>query len=417
MRYVPRALVTRPLRAGTRVALPSAAVSIAALGTLFSGVALKGDCFGHGASFWRSRPCYTDIQPLYYGRGINEGQFPYIHAVLSSSGRGTHGFNEYPVLTGLFMWATGLPVSSGSTYLALSIALLAIASLATTWLLWCMAGPATLNWAASPILVLYAFQNWDLLAVSVAVAGFYMWLADRPLIAAALFGIGAAFKLYPALFILPVAFDQLTRRDRLEAIRVAVVGVGTFAAINLPIVLINPDGWLTTYRFHADRAPMTSGTIWSVLDPHISTTTENHLSEVSLVAAWITIAVLLEIRRRSGRYPVMECSAAALAMFVVLNKVSSPQYLLWVVPFLALVPTRRIWWYLLSLVAVGRFAAEFGVNIVGFGTTRADELAKATVLLQAVLLILFAYDAITLPRTGREPHGMLPVRPPALPPR
>ena len=63
---------------------------------------LMGDCFGANAADARSRLCYNDIQPLYYDRGIDHHVFPYIHATLTG-GVGTRGFNEYPVLTGVFM--------------------------------------------------------------------------------------------------------------------------------------------------------------------------------------------------------------------------------------------------------------------------------------------------------------------------
>lgn len=46
-----------------------------------------------------TRFCYTDVLALYYAEGLNEGKVPYRdHPV------------EYPVLTGYFMGALGLPV-------------------------------------------------------------------------------------------------------------------------------------------------------------------------------------------------------------------------------------------------------------------------------------------------------------------
>jgi len=46
-----------------------------------------------------TRFCYTDVLALYYAEGLNEGKVPYKdHAV------------EYPVVTGYFMGALGLPV-------------------------------------------------------------------------------------------------------------------------------------------------------------------------------------------------------------------------------------------------------------------------------------------------------------------
>ena len=74
--------------------------------SLGAGATLKEDCFGSHIDDWRSRLCYSDVQPLYFARGIDHHVFPYIHATLHY-GQGAHGFNEYPVLTGVFMWLVG----------------------------------------------------------------------------------------------------------------------------------------------------------------------------------------------------------------------------------------------------------------------------------------------------------------------
>jgi uncharacterized membrane protein len=245
--------------------------------SLGAGATLKGDCFGADKRFWRSRLCYTDIQPLYHGRGIDRHVFPYIHATLTG-GVGRHGFNEYPVLTGLVMWATGWPSASVSSYLAVTMIELALCAMLAAWLLWRMVALRAVFWTLSPILVLYAFQNWDLLAIAASVAGVYLWWCGRPRAAAVAFAVGGAFKLYPALFILPLVIDQVMMRRTRGAADVGLIGFGSLAVINLPFVFINASGWWATYRFHADRAPTTSGTIWAVLDPHLSTATENRAS-------------------------------------------------------------------------------------------------------------------------------------------
>ena len=129
--------------------------------------------------------------------------FPYIHATLHY-GEGAHGFNEYPVLTGVFMWLVGWVSWDSSSYLTATIILLALAAIAAAWLLWRMVGVHAIYWTASPVLALYAFHNWDLLAVAASVAGIYMWWSGRSPVAAFLFAVGGAFKLYPALFIIPL---------------------------------------------------------------------------------------------------------------------------------------------------------------------------------------------------------------------
>ena len=354
--------------------------------SLGSGAVLKGECFGADTSNWRSRLCYNDIQPLYYDRGIDHHVFPYVHATLSG-GVGSHGFNEYPVLTGLFMWVTGWVAWSGSSYLVVTMILLSLCAALAAVLLWRMTDRRAAYWTASPILALYAFHNWDLLAVAASVVGIYLWWSGRSSRAAFVFAVGGAFKLYPALFIVPLICDQLVQRRTRKAAEVAATGFGSLALINLPFILINASGWWATYRFHADRAPTSSGTIWAVLDSTLSTTTENWLAFSCLAASLVVITVGVFLSRPSIGYPVVEWCAAATAAFILLNKVSSPQYILWLVPFLALLPLRSAWWWLLSAGALVRYAALFGVDVFPLGTQMADRIVHVAVILQAALLV------------------------------
>ena len=107
-------------------------------------------------------------------------------------------------------------------------------------------------------------------------------------------------------------------------------------------------------------------------------------------------------------YPVVEWCAAATAAVIVLNKVGSPQYLLWLLPFLALLQARSVWWWLLSAIAIVRYAALFGVGVVPIGIPAADRLARAAVLLQAAVLVLYAGSILT--RARDAPAGPLPRR-------
>jgi hypothetical protein len=64
-------------------ALLTALVLATCLVTLSTGAALKTGCSGD-RPYWRSDPCYNDIEPLYVLRGIDVGTFPYVHARLSA---------------------------------------------------------------------------------------------------------------------------------------------------------------------------------------------------------------------------------------------------------------------------------------------------------------------------------------------
>ena len=380
------------------------AISVLFLG---AGYALKGQCLAGFGGREYSHLCYNDIQPLYGIRGVAENIFPYVNGQLAGSEL-LNGAIEYPVLTGLFMWASGLAVTTNSSYLNVSALLLAPFGLLASWLLWRMAALRALLWAAAPAIVLYAFHNWDLLVVAVATGGFYLWWRGRPGWAAVAFGVGGALKMYPLLFLGPLALDLVWRRDLIGAARVASIGAGTWLAINLPFMFANFDGWFATYAFHRQRTP-NFDSIWQFGWPEWSVGRTNLVSSGLLVLSFFLILgfSLLMGARRSDTYPFIQTCAALLAAFLLFNKVHSPQYTLWLLPFFVLLRVNIGWWIAYSLadlaVYVGVFRWFYDIVYQGLDFTWAKKLliagvwTRAALLLALIAVFLTARSAIARP--------------------
>ena len=107
--------------------------------------------------------------------------------------------------------------------------------------------------AACPLLALYAFHNWDLLAVAFAVAGVAASARGRHATGGVLLGLGAAAKLFPALLVVPLALGLLRAGERRSAARMAVAALAAFLAVNLPVLVANASGWNAPFRFHRLR--------------------------------------------------------------------------------------------------------------------------------------------------------------------
>jgi len=342
-----------PLRLAAWSLAPVAAALAVTLG---AGFALKAQCLGadwDGRQF--SRLCYNDVQPLYGLRGVDTHTFPYVRGSLRE-GELVDGGIEYPVLTGLFMWLAGLPAGDANEFFVVTAVLLAGVALVPTALLARMVGVRTLLWATSPALAFYAFHNWDLLAVAAAVAGFWFWYRGQPLAAAALFAVGGSFKLFPLLFLVPLALERLSLRDRRGAALTLGAGLLTAAAVNLPFAAVNLEGWWATYRFHQLRDPNGDST-WGLVASSLSPGQVNALSGgLTLLAA---IAVLAAAWRQRGRFPFLPACAALLAVFLLFGKVQSPQYSLWIMPFFVLLRAPLRWWVAYAVVDVLVYLAVF----------------------------------------------------------
>ncbi|MCP2183101.1 putative membrane protein [Prauserella alba] len=381
--------------------------------------------------------CYSDIQFLWLGRGVDDHVFPYVHGDITAEGQLVGGTLEYPVLTGMLIWAGAAPADTDAGFLLGSAAVLAPFGLLTAWLLGRLAGWRALLWALGPPLVLYAFHNWDLPVVAAAVAALFVVRALRGSLrsragwAAVLLGVGAALKLYPAVFVVPLALyvyvesrrsPDIGRRSAVrEALRVPLLAGGVVAAVNLPFALAGFDGWWASIEFQGQRqADGTSNSIWYWGVRHLfsgDVAFQQFTDVVSPVAVLAALALACgvgwERAQREGSFPLLQVCAAALCGFLLLHKVHSPQYTLWLLPMFVLLRVRWGWIvaYLTADVAMGigvfRWYGDFEQPIAeGF----APQAVVIGVWGRAALLAgLFVAFLAARAVTDRRPAGPSPL--------
>jgi len=253
-------------------------------------------------------------------------------------------FVEYPVLTGVVIWASALlrthrrrlPVAVRAPARTVR-AVYRVDARPAQRLAFAGYGPSV------PPLVLYAFHNWELPVVLCAVAAFYVvyrglgqtW-RDRPLlqratVAAVLLGLGFTFKIYPAIFVLPLMLYVLTggRDGREFAGRVVgrALDCGCFAdrggrarygpiAVNLPFVLLGFDGWRASFAFQLERkADLTTNSIWYWAlrpdsDPDNKPVQDliGLLSPTSMMISFVVACAIGWMRyQKEGTYPCCRC--------------------------------------------------------------------------------------------------------------
>ncbi|MDQ3054665.1 MAG: glycosyltransferase 87 family protein [Actinomycetota bacterium] len=388
-----------------------------------SGYLLKAQCKADYGADRDRLLCSNDIQYLYDARGLSDKRLPYLDGSLVE-GQLTGGVLEYPVLTGLAAWLPSLFVDSASDYLTATAVLLAPFAFLSTWLLARMVRWRALIWAAGPPLLWYSFHNWDHLVVAATVTAFYLWWKGRLTGAAIALAVGASLKLWPGFFIVALVLWLLRRGDRRQAGAAGTAFAAAFALINGPFLLVNADGWWAPYAFQTMRAAdITSNSIWFWGLPEFSKDTEqlNALVAGLLVVSWAAALAYGWWRSRDGSdYPWIQVSASMLCAFLLLNKVHSPQFALWLLPFFALIRLRWGWWatYLVfdSLLYVGLFRWYFDLGQgADFGIPKLMLVlgvwGRAAMLVLLFVLFLRSELALEKPRRHRDLDVVVGSRP------
>ena len=372
--------------------------------------------------------CYSDTVPLYGAELLSQGKFPYKSSWLELDangkpriqydGRSAVRYMEYPVLTGVYQFVsmslaktyTAIAKSSGLALLAgvaevvmfFNVAAfgLALAWLATVWATSMLAGRRVWDGAlvaASPILIFQAFTNFDALATALATGGLLAWARRRPVLAGILIGLGASAKLYPALLLLPLLLLGIRTGRFGDAVRTTSVAVLVWCVVNLPVLLLYPRGWSEFFRLNARRNQdmdslynvIKSFTGWRGFDPDLGFWQPPSVLNAVVGALFVLCcAAIAYIALTAPRRPrVAQLAFLMVAAFLLVNKVWSPQFSLWLVPLAVLaLPHRRVllaWMTVDALVWVPRMLYLYGEQNKGLS----EQWFTVTVLIRDLAVI------------------------------
>ncbi|WP_346620782.1 glycosyltransferase 87 family protein [Blastococcus montanus] len=333
--------------------------------------------------------CYADAVPLFDLHGLDDGAIPYLDSAV-----------EYPVLTGGLM-AAAAAVSAGydraatasevlpevppvQSFYVVTCLLLTLCAFLVVRATLALTGRRPWDAAMiglSPLLLVHAFTNWDLLAVALATGALAAWARHRPVLAGVLLGLAVAAKFYP-LLLLGALFVLCLRAGRLRAwATTAGAALAAWVAVNLPVALLSPENWSRFFVFSRER-PANPETLWNlalhvsggrVLDGQLAEgQTPEVLNAVVTVVllglaagvTWLTLAA--PVRPRVGQVAFL-----LVAGFLLLNKVWSPQFSLWLLPLLVLARPRwrsaLVWQVTEVLVWVVTMLHYLGTDNRGIG--------------------------------------------------
>jgi len=384
--------------------------------------------------------CYSDTVPLYTAERLDHAGlagFPYATSWVEHQGEPGEQvrYMEYPVLTGLYQWVAAklaqtwvaignssangwLPSSAPAiVYFDISAVGLTAAWLGTVWALVRLSRrrpwDAALA-ALSPLVVVHAFTNFDALATVLATTGLLAWARRRPVLAGVLLGLGTATKFYPLFLLFPILLLCL-RAGRLRAgLQATAAAALAWAVVNLPVAVLFPSGWAEFFCLNIRRGadPDTLYTVVStftgwpgfdgVLRPGQIPVTLNLVSMMLFLLACAAIGAVAWAAPRRPRLAHL-CFLVVCA-FLLVNKVWSPQYSLWLVPLAVLAVPRwkpvLAWMIVDALIWVPRMAYYLGPEQKGLPI---EPFLGAVLIRDVAVLLLVGLVLRDIWRPGCDP--------------
>jgi hypothetical protein len=262
-------------------------------------------------------------------------------------------------------------------------------------------------WAGTALLGPFVLTRFDIFAAGLALGAVCAILYRRRVLGPVLLGLAIATKLYPAVLV-PLLVARAARQGgRAEALRALGLSLGTAVLVYLPFFLLAPHGVGRSVWRQAGRPLQIESLGASVLLALHHTFgmglawasgsgSQNLTGSVAAVAAvvstLVSVAALALVwvrfaRGDTGNAQFARYAAAAAVAFVAFGKVTSPQFLVWLLAAVVLVPGRR------GLLSMGLLVAACGVTRMWFPRTywklvkEFDPTASWLLLLRDLLLV------------------------------
>ncbi|MGD0273636.1 MAG: glycosyltransferase 87 family protein [Gaiellaceae bacterium] len=216
--------------------------------------------------------------------------------------------------------------------------------------------------ALSPLLLgPVLLSRFDLWPTALALAALVAILGDRHWIGFGLLGAATAVKIFPVV-LLPIGIVWVWKRaGKRELASCLGIYIAVLVACFVPFAIAAPHGLVHSFAVQLDRPLQIESLGAAVLvglhhlfglaaSVQNGSGSQNLAASGSGVVAWVQtalqIAALLGVwvwfaRGEASRERLVRTSAAAIVAFVAFGKVLSPQFLIWLCPFVLLVLGRR----------------------------------------------------------------------------
>jgi len=338
--------------------------------------------------------CYSDFPSLFSERGLSDSTWPYASDTNSV---------EYPVLTGLVMYATSFVAHTPISYFNFNALLIALLFIGLVHIVRRIKPEYAYLVPIAPAMLASLYINWDLWAITTMLLSIYWFDRKAYLYSSLALAISISTKFIPVFLLLPILFILWRSNQLRDLVKYLLTMIIIWLAVNLPFILTTPTGWWRFYKLNMERQA-DWGSIWLAFNQlGLGLANLNYLAILLLLIGLTSFVIFLfEIKNT----PTLASVAfIVLAIVMIASKVYSPQYVLWLTPLAVIALTRKkdlhafwIWqagetlyhvaiWQHLALFT----GAKFGLQQGGYATITLIRIATTAYL--AFVLIRRALQA------------------------
>lgn len=294
------------------------------------------------------RGCYTDITGLYDARGFASNLWPYESGANSL---------EYPILSGIGIWLISLISPDGPTgllpFFRANLVAIGAVYLLIGFYLYKSDKRNLALFTLSPAVISALFINWDIWAIAPLVLALFYLSRERYWLSGFLISLSIFFKFFPIIYVIPILLIlNIKSRKGREFFGGLVF---TSLIINLPIMITQFDGWLKFYRFNFERG-VDFGSVW-----YLYSLKFGWINGVNLIITPLVVLLLVASYLRY-RTNLLGNVFLVSVIFFTLNKVYSPQYVLWLTVIAVMYfPKTKIFYLLFTLWQSGELLYQAGI--------------------------------------------------------
>jgi len=274
--------------------------------------------------------CYSDLPSLFGERGMVDNTWPYASDTNAV---------EYPVITGIVMYATSFVARTPVSYFNFNALFLALLFICVVFIVRKIKPEFTYLVPVAPAMIASLYINWDLWAIATMMLAIYWFDRKAYLYSSVALAVSISTKFLPIFLLLPIIFILWRSNQIREIFKYAATTFGVWLAINLPFALTTPTGWWRFYKLNLSREA-DWGSLWLAFNQlGLGLANLNYLAVLLLLIGLTAFVIFLfEVKNT----PTLASVAfIVLAIVMVASKVYSPQYVLWLTPLAVIALTHK----------------------------------------------------------------------------